>query len=91
MERDAKKQHLTRMRDDIWEEIPQVIFSITFVVPRCQDHQPINAWKTLQPFYEIRIRNVLTRNNSNTETIYSIVWQNMMFVFLKNVKITNFV
>lgn len=33
MKQNAKTQHLTRMRDDIGEEIPQVNFSITFVVP----------------------------------------------------------
>lgn len=73
MEQDAKKQHLTRMRDNIRKENPQVIFSITFVVPWCQDHQPINAWKTLQPFKEIRISNMLTRNDSKTENVYWIM------------------
>ena len=53
-------------------EILQVIVSITFVVPRDQGHQPINAWKNLKPFCEIRINNMLTRNGSNTEIIYNV-------------------
>lgn len=84
MKQNAKKQHLTRMRDDIGEEIPQVNFSITFVVPRCQDHQPVNAWKTLQPFLWNQNKQYMpTRNDSGTEIIYSIVRQKLVFVFRK--------
>lgn len=76
MERDAKKQQLIRRQDNTWEEIPQVIFSITSVVPGVGITGPSTHENLYNLFYiYFRINNVLTRNNHNFDIIHYTVWK----------------